>query len=123
MGTVAGTIVVARASRRSKRQENRDDFQVLQGEMRTQKAEAQQQTAELRTEVQHVRAEIAEERAGRAEDRRVCEEERLLWQRKIDAFIRLVSLYAGQMRAHGTPIPEVPPRVKERLEEYDLPGV
>jgi len=123
VGTVVGTIVVARASRRSRQQERRDDFTVLQAELRQQKAHAERQNTELRTEVQHVRVEVAEERAGRAEDRRLCEEERRQSQRKIDALLRFLWSMARVMQVHDVQVPALPPRDKTTLEEYDLPGV
>jgi hypothetical protein len=117
LGSLAGTIAVARAGRRTPRQQRLDEFAVIQAEVRRSAADLKE---ELQAKVRELREEIGEERAGRAEDQRACAEERRENRRVINALARILRTTFRHMDALGIPDPVLDPGDVGMLEEYNV---
>lgn len=110
LGSIAGTVAVARAGRRTPRQESRDDLALMREDLRDQKAEIKEQRAEWVSEVRDLREEIAEEREGRQKD-----------QRSVNALARYVKKLLATLRLHGIDPPDPDSGDEPELAAHGIP--
>lgn len=96
LGSVVGTVTVARAGRRTPQQERRDDFTVV--------------TDELQEQLTAVKEDLAEQRQGRRED-----------SKTIHALVRYVRKVLAVQRAHGIAPPDPDPDDALELAHHGLP--
>jgi hypothetical protein len=113
LGSIAGTVAVARASRRTPRQQRLDEFAVV-AERQDRDLERQGATI-TRLEGKVERLELSLD-----EQRRQCEAERKEDRRVINAFVRIVRTTWRHMDALGIPDPVLDPGDVGMLEEYHI---
>lgn len=110
LGGVGGTVAVARAGRRTPRQEDRDDFAAVTDSLQDQVTALRADVAEQRTEVAAQKAEVAEQKAGRRQD-----------SRTINALVRYLRRTLAVQREHGIPPPDPDPDDVLELSAHGLP--
>ncbi|WTW93606.1 hypothetical protein OG216_09565 [Streptomycetaceae bacterium NBC_01309] len=113
LGSIAGTIAVARAGRRTPRQQRLDEFSVV-AERQDRDLERQGATIE-RLEGKVERLELSLE-----DQKRQCAEERQEDRRVITAFVRIVRTTWRHMDALSVPDPVLDPGDVSVLEQYHL---
>lgn len=110
LGGISGTVAVARAGRRTPRQERRDDFAAVTDNLQEQISTLKADVAEQKAEVAAQKAEVAEQKAGRRQD-----------SRTINAMVRYMRKMARALRDHDLPLPDPDPDDVLELAHHGLP--
>lgn len=106
LATAAGTVVVALSSRRTRRQERRDDFSAI--------------TSNLQQRLTQVETLLTAEQQARAEDRKQCAEERREDRRVINSLARILRTVYRHNDALAVPEPVLDPVDTQVLEQYHI---
>lgn len=121
LGSLAGTIVVGRAGRRTPRQESREDFNAaLQGQDKV--LEQQGKTVERQgLTIDRLEAKVERLEETLVEQKERCAQERREDRRLINALTKILRSFYRHNQALSVPDPVLDPEAMEVLEQYNIP--